>query len=80
MGGIIAKIQNINPSENSENIEYHTYYMKLKPERAYVETYWEGHPEMDRFFEANYLLIHKEVLNSFPTAYCKFDDHNTVSI
>ncbi|GMN14955.1 hypothetical protein [Altererythrobacter sp. MTPC7] len=39
---------NINPHEASEEFDHHTHYMQLKPERAYVGSFWEGNPDFDR--------------------------------
>jgi hypothetical protein len=39
---------NINPTENSEAIEHHTHYLKLKPAYQYVDALWQNHPEIDR--------------------------------
>ena len=39
---------NINPSDNSENLDYHTRYMTLNNERKYINEFWEGNPEIDR--------------------------------
>jgi hypothetical protein len=39
---------NINPSEIAEFANHHTHFLKFKPEREYVKTYWEGNPKLDR--------------------------------
>ena len=39
---------NINPAPNSESVEHHTHYLKFRDEYAYVQHYWEGHPNEDR--------------------------------
>lgn len=39
---------NINPSVCSEEIDYHTKYLRLKPSRKYVEALWEGNSQIDR--------------------------------
>ena len=39
---------NINPSDESESLDHHTHYLRLKPDRQYVETLWEGNPQVDR--------------------------------
>jgi hypothetical protein len=39
---------NVNPDDSSERQDYHTHYMRFKPERAYVEAYWRGNPQDDR--------------------------------
>lgn len=39
---------NINPSPNSENLNYHTHYMKFTPERDYVREGWTLNKHKDR--------------------------------
>ncbi|QPN65184.1 hypothetical protein H8F25_16425 [Synechococcus sp. CBW1004] len=39
---------NINPSGDSELINYHTQYMVFKDEFRYIQCYWEGNPMQDR--------------------------------
>ena len=39
---------NINPTDESENLNHHTHYMTFKPSRRYVQAYWEGNADMDR--------------------------------
>lgn len=39
---------NINPAKNSEQINYHTHYLKFEDSRSYVQRYWEGNPKSDR--------------------------------
>lgn len=39
---------NINPSENSEDLQYHTHYMRLRDERRYVGTYWQHNELSER--------------------------------
>jgi hypothetical protein len=41
---------NMNPAPNSEAIDYHTHYLKFKPERQYVQSYWAEHRDEDRFW------------------------------
>lgn len=38
---------NINPDENSHNLNHHTHYLKFKNEFDYVRVYWEGNKEID---------------------------------
>jgi FkbM family methyltransferase len=53
---------------------------KLGKVRAdHIELYNEWHPELERFFEANYILIHHDALRWFPTRETFFDIHNTLS-
>lgn len=39
---------NINPSEESERLDHHTHYLKLKKPYAYVEEFWVGNQNVDR--------------------------------
>lgn len=39
---------NINPSPRSQGMDHHTHYLKLKPERQYVQSFWEGNETVDR--------------------------------
>jgi hypothetical protein len=39
---------NINPRVASERANHHTHYLRFKPERRYVQTFWEGNPSIDR--------------------------------
>jgi hypothetical protein len=39
---------NINPSNNSENINYHTHYMKLKDEYSEIYNFWKNETDTDR--------------------------------
>ena len=39
---------NMNPHSNSEKLEHHTKYLKLKPEREYVKSFWAGNKSIDR--------------------------------
>lgn len=39
---------NINPSPNSSNEEHHTSYLQFKPERMYIQEFWNGNKEFDR--------------------------------
>lgn len=39
---------NINPSPVSESCNHHTHYLNLKSERAYVKSFWEGNPDIER--------------------------------
>ena len=39
---------NVNPAQNSEDLDHHTHYLRFKPERAFVSSYWRGNPDKDR--------------------------------
>ena len=39
---------NINPNDESEVSDHHTHYLTFKPERQFVQSFWEGHPSVDR--------------------------------
>ncbi|MES1998435.1 MAG: FkbM family methyltransferase [Pseudomonadota bacterium] len=42
-----------------------------------IELYQGWHPELERFFEGNYILLHSKALNWFTTVTGKHDEHNT---
>jgi hypothetical protein len=42
-----------------------------------IDVYPSGHPELDRFFEANYLLVREPALSWFKTNFGPFDASNT---
>lgn len=44
-----------------------------------VEMYEAWHPELDRFFEGNYVLMHADVTRSVTTWRGRFDSYNTFS-
>lgn len=48
---------------------------KVTPDK--VELYESWHPELERFFEGNYLIIHEDILGWFDVANGKFDGFNT---
>jgi FkbM family methyltransferase len=48
---------------------------KLTPQG--VELYDAWHPELDRFFEGNYVLVHERMIDSLPTWRGRFDNFNT---
>jgi hypothetical protein len=39
---------NVNPASNSEDLEYHTHYVKFKPEWDHVRLFWTQHNKLDR--------------------------------
>lgn len=39
---------NINPNKISEKLDHHTHYLKLVPERSYIERLWEKNETIDR--------------------------------
>ena len=39
---------NINPSFESEKMNHHTHYLKLKDNYSYVEKFWNGNKDIDR--------------------------------
>ena len=43
----------------------------------HVEVFEAWHPELDRFFEANYLLVHEPALAWFDARFGRFDTSNT---
>ena len=40
----------------------------------------EWHPELEKFFEGNYALIHKDALGWFPIKKAGFDKNNVLSV
>ncbi len=38
---------NINPQSDSEDLEIHTYFLRLRPEWSFVKTFWQGNPQAD---------------------------------
>jgi FkbM family methyltransferase len=51
---------------------------KILPDRVEFIDRW--HPELDRFFEGNYLLAHEGVIPLLPATYGTFDIYNTFTI
>jgi len=39
---------NLNPASDSEAQDHHTHYLKFQPNYSYVQSFWEGHPGLDR--------------------------------
>lgn len=39
---------NINPNAHSESSDHHTHYLRFKDERKYVQSFWEGNPDINR--------------------------------
>tara|TARA_B110000483_G_C18206620_1_gene548060 strand:+ start:10199 stop:11188 length:990 start_codon:yes stop_codon:yes gene_type:complete len=39
---------NINPHDNSNELEHHTHYLSLKDKYKYVESFWEGNKDYER--------------------------------
>jgi hypothetical protein len=39
---------NINPGVNSEEYEFHTHYLRLKPQWAFIYEFWKQNPDFDR--------------------------------
>lgn len=39
---------NVNSSPASESLTFHTHYLRFKPEREYVQRFWQGNPDIDR--------------------------------
>jgi hypothetical protein len=51
-------------------------YTLAKLNGNYLLLYSEWHPELDKFFEGNYVLIHNDCLAWFPTKRANFDESN----
>lgn len=39
---------NINPTQESEQLDHHTHYLKFKESHMYVQKFWEGNPNVER--------------------------------
>lgn len=48
---------------------------KLQPDHVLIFSCW--HPELEKFFECNYALIHEAALTWFPVRFATFDSANT---
>ncbi len=57
-----------------------TVYRVGKVTPGGIELYPEWHPELERFFEANYILLHPEALRWFKTMTGAFDRHNVYRV
>jgi FkbM family methyltransferase len=53
-------------------------FAKLQPDRLLIFSEW--HPELDRFFEGNYALVHESALPAFPTQYVTWNRSNSMSV
>jgi FkbM family methyltransferase len=53
-------------------------YRVGKIQSDHIELYSEWHPELERFFEANFVLIHHNSLQWFTTCEASFDSYNTL--
>lgn len=61
---------------DTESIPYKV--VKLQADHVLVFDKW--HPELDKFFEGNYALIHRDALVWFPIKGAGFDEFNTLVI
>jgi hypothetical protein len=50
----------------------------LQPNHVLIFDQW--HPELERFFEGNYVLIHSDALGWFPSKLVSFDSFNTMHV
>lgn len=55
-------------------------YVLGKVQPDHVAVFGEWHPELERYFEGNYLLIRKDCLIWFPVKKCSFDESNSLCI
>ena len=53
-------------------------YVVGKVTRSRLEVYKEWHPEIERYFESNYLCLHKDALSWFPHTYVSWNKSNTL--
>ena len=54
-------------------------YVLAKVTRSRVEVYQEWHPEIERYFECNYLCLHKDALSWFSYDYVSWSKSNTLT-
>jgi FkbM family methyltransferase len=59
---------------------HETPYVLGKVCMDHVEVYDRWHPEHERFFEANYILMRLDVLSWFPIRHCHADAYNALVI
>ena len=52
-------------------------YAVARIEPDHIEVFPEWHPELERFFQSNYLLVRKPALVWFDARECRFDESNT---
>ncbi|MDX6611688.1 MAG: hypothetical protein QOD75_874 [Blastocatellia bacterium] len=52
--------------------------VKLEPNELLILSEW--HPELERFFEGNYALIHADAMKWFPTRVVTWDRYNTMAL
>jgi FkbM family methyltransferase len=52
-------------------------YLVGKVTRSGIEIIRSWHPELERFFETNYVLVHKEALRNYPHRIVELDISNT---
>lgn len=50
----------------------------LRPDHILIFDEW--HPELERFFEGNYALVHVDALDCFPTKRASWDRYNTMCV
>lgn len=50
----------------------------LQPDQLWIFSEW--HPELERFFEGNYAIIHVDALDWFPTKRVSWDRYNTMCV
>lgn len=60
----------------TEGIPYHIG--KICPD--HIEVFDKWHPEHERFFEANYVLLREDTLHWFDVRACNIDAHNTLVV
>ena len=52
-------------------------YRVARIQPRFLEVFETWHPELERFFQSNYVLVREPSLKLFDCRYCKFDDSNT---
>jgi FkbM family methyltransferase len=52
-------------------------YQLARIDETRLTVFADWHPELERFFQSNYVLVHSRAKGWFPTHYAKFDSTNT---
>lgn len=55
-------------------------YKLAKLQSDHILIFNDWHPELERYFEGNYVLVHETALNWFPMKNASFDRYNTMSV
>lgn len=58
----------------------HLPYKVAKLQSDHLLVFENWHPELDKFFEGNYALVHHDAISWFPSKSAIFDKFNTIAI